>query len=105
MPADRMTPEDKERWSKTIEAIDEGLDSDDMEVVLQAAMVWAFVDIADSLDVISQHFEAPEPARPAKKARKTARKTTRRPRQPVEVEPEEEEEPDGEEEEDEEDDS
>ncbi len=50
--------EDKRRWDLALEAIDEALESDDLTDRLQAAVAWAFTDIADSLNVISQYVEA-----------------------------------------------
>jgi len=85
--------EDKERWESALEAIDEALDSDDLSERLQGALAWAFTDIADSLDVVSQHFENAG-AKPQSRARKPKKKTKSKSAEVEEEEEEEEEEED-----------
>jgi hypothetical protein len=53
----KKTTEEDDRWDDAIEAIDEALDSDDLSAAITGAVAWALVDIADSLNVLSQHFE------------------------------------------------
>jgi len=77
--------EDKRRWGIALQAIDEGLESEEPAEQLLAAIGWALTDIADSLDVISQHVEIVGASRP-KPPRKRGKG------KPEEVEEEEEEE-------------
>ena len=81
------TKEDDERWGAAIEAIDEGLESEDLNERLQASIAWALTDIADSLDVLAQYVESGA-ARGVRGARKTAKKARRPAREPIEIEEE-----------------
>jgi hypothetical protein len=45
------------RWDLALDAIDEGLASEELPDRLQAAVAYAMMDLADSLDVVSQHVE------------------------------------------------
>ena len=46
------------RWDLALDAIDEGLASEELPDRLQAAVAYAMMDLADSLDVVSQHGTA-----------------------------------------------
>ena len=80
--------EDRERWESALEAIDDALESDDLGERLQGAFAWALMDMADSLDVVSQHFENAG-AKPQSRSRKPPKKKGK---VAAEVEEEEEEE-------------
>jgi hypothetical protein len=49
--------EEDTRWDMVLEAIDEGLESEELADRLQASVAYAMMDLADSLNVVSQHVE------------------------------------------------
>jgi len=84
-----QSKEEKQRWAKSLAAIDNALDSEDEQVAVLGALAWCLMDTADSVELISQQRAAagmtPDDAGSKKsKARKGVKP----------AEPEEEEEPD-----------